>query len=120
MLRANSEGSNLVGLCWISIVIGKNRPDSILDVFIYFNLCIQLLLLSCIRSSRHETEQGPVGPFWVQKPFWVPRFSFVGNSFIQPPRPSLSSKGQIQTAAHHRRVGMQKQRRSSQETKLQP
>ena len=45
MLRANSEGSNLVGLCWISIVIGKNRPDYILDVFIYFNLCIQLLLL---------------------------------------------------------------------------
>ena len=33
-----------------------------------------------------------MGPYWVQKPFCVPCFLFVGKRF-QPPRPSLSSKG---------------------------
>ena len=45
MLRANSEGSNFVGFCWMTIVIGKNKPGSVVDVFVYFTLCIQLLLL---------------------------------------------------------------------------
>ena len=35
---------------------------------------------------------------------------------LQPPRPSLSSRGQIQTVANQGSEGMQKQTRSSQET----
>ena len=50
-----------------------------------------------------ETEQDPVGPSQVQKPCCVivptsptPHFLFAGKR-LQPPRTSLSSKGQIQT-----------------------
>ena len=35
---------------------------------------------------------------------------------IQPPGPSLSSKGQVQTAADQGREGMQRQGRKNQET----
>ena len=39
-----------------------------------------------------ETEQDPVGPSQAQKLFCVPHFLLVGKR-VQPPRPSLSSKG---------------------------
>ena len=42
-----------------------------------------------------------------------------GKGFIQSPWPSLSTKGQFQTVAYQGRLGMQKQRRSSQETIVQ-
>ena len=47
------------------------------------------------------------------------RFLFVGNRYIQPPRPFRSSKGQIQTAANQRREGTQEEGRSSEETVVQ-
>ena len=59
-----------------------------------------------------------MGPSQVQKPFCVSHFLLVGKRF-QPPRPSLSSKGQIQTASNQRSEGIQKQRKSSQETIVQ-
>ena len=40
--------------------------------------------------------------------------------FIQPPQPFLSSKGYVQTVANQGRERMQKQKRSSQETMVQP
>ena len=43
----------------------------------------------------------------------------VGNR-LQPPWPSLSSKGQIQAFANQGREGMQRQGRGSQETIVQP
>ena len=49
----------------------------------------------------------------------VSRFLTCRQS-LQPPQPSLSSKGQIQIVANQGREGMQKQRRSSQETTVQP
>ena len=52
---------------------------------------------------------------WARKTFHVPHFLFVGNR-LQPPRSSLSPKGQIQTFVHQGSKGMQRQRRSSQET----
>ena len=55
---------------------------------------------------------------WAQKPFRVPSFLLVGNR-LQPPGPSLSSKGQIWTVANQGREGMQRQGRSSQETIVQ-
>ena len=56
---------------------------------------------------------------WAQKSFCVPHFLFVRNR-LQPPWPSLSSKGQVQTVANQGREGMQKQGRNSQETIVQP
>ena len=44
---------------------------------------------------------------------------FGETGFIQPPQPSLSPKGQIQTVANQKREGMQKQRRKTQETMLE-
>ena len=55
---------------------------------------------------------------WAHKPFCVPRFFFLGNK-LQPPWPSLSSKGQVQTVANQGREGMQSPGRSSQETIVQ-
>ena len=60
-----------------------------------------------------------MGPSWIQKPLCVPHFWLVGKR-LQPPRPSLSSKGQIPTVANQGREGMQKQRGSSQEAIVQP
>ena len=40
--------------------------------------------------------------------------------FIQPPRPSQSSKGQVQTVANQGREGRRRQGRNSQETIVQP
>ena len=42
-----------------------------------------------------------------------------GSLSVQPPRPSLSSKGQVQTVANQGREGMQTQGKSSQETTVQ-
>ena len=56
---------------------------------------------------------------WAWKPFRVPCSLFVENTF-QPPRTSLSPKGQIQTVANQGREGMQRQGRGSQETIVQP
>ena len=72
------------------------------------------LWLHKISPHKPETEQDPVG-----LPFCVPHFLFVGNR-LQSPWPSRSSKGQIQTVANQGREGMQRQRRSSQETRVQP
>ena len=57
-----------------------------------------------------------MGSSQVQMSFHVPppHFLFVGKR-LQPPRPPLRSKRQIQTDTH-KRQGMQKQRRSSQDT----
>ena len=57
-----------------------------------------------------QNEAGPYGA--LPGPF----FLFVGNRYIQPPRPFWSSKGQIQTAANQRREGTQEEERSSEET----
>ena len=51
--------------------------------------------------------------------FSVPHFSLVGNR-LQLPWLSLSSKGQVQTRADQGREGIQRQRRSCQETMVQP
>lgn len=32
-------------------------------------------------TSKSETEYDPMEPSWVQKPFCVPQFLFVGKSF---------------------------------------
>ena len=56
---------------------------------------------------------------WAWKPFCVARFLFVGNR-LQPPWPSLSSKGKVQTVATQGREGMQRQGRRSQDTTVQP
>ena len=46
-------------------VIGKNKFDSILYLFLLLTLCIHLLLLSHTSLTRHETKQDPVGPSQV-------------------------------------------------------
>ena len=56
--------------------------------------------------------------FWAHKSFCVPHFLFLWNE-LQPPLPSLSSKGQVQTIANQGREGMQRPGRSSQETIVQ-
>ena len=56
--------------------------------------------------------------FWAGKPFSVSHFLFVGNR-LQPPKPSLSSKSQVQTVANLGRQGIQREGRSSQETVVQ-
>ena len=52
--------------------------------------------------------------FLIPKPFHNPHFFFVGKRF-QLPRPSWSSKGQIQTVTNQRSEGMQRGRKGSQE-----
>ena len=59
-----------------------------------------------------------MGPTWAQKPFFVPRFLFVGKR-LRPPRPSSSSKGQTQAVSNCGREEMQKQRESTQEIVVQ-
>ena len=54
--------------------------------------------------SPSDTEQDPVG-YWAQEPFCVPPSRIQEIGFIQPPRPSLSSKGQIQAAVKQGRDG---------------
>ena len=56
-----------------------------------------------------------VGPCGDKKPFRVPHFLFVGER-LQPPRPSLTSKGQIQAVTNQGGEGTRKPRESSQET----
>ena len=56
------------------------------------------LINNCIHQvimKNNETKQDLVGPSWLQKPFHVPCFLSVGKR-LQPPRPSLNSKGQMQ------------------------
>ena len=52
---------------------------------------------------------------WAHKPFWVPHYLLLGDK-LQPPWPSLCSKGQVQAIAHQGREGMQRPGRSHQET----
>ena len=66
-----------------------------------------------------ETEKGPVGLLDTHKSFFVSHFLFLGNN-LQPPWPSLSSKGSAQTAVNQGREGMQRPGRSSQETIVKP
>ena len=66
-------------------------------------------------SSKIWNQAGTFGALLGTYPLCVPHFLFVGN-MLQPPRPSLSSRGQIQTVANQGSEGMQKQTRSSQET----
>ena len=54
--------------------------------------------LTCTLLCGPETKQDPGGSSWVQKPLPVPCFLFAGKR-LQPPRPSLISKGQIQTVS---------------------
>ena len=63
-------------------------------------------------------KQDPAGPSQAQKPSCVPSFLFVGKG-LQPPRLSTNSKGQIQTVTDRGSDGMQKQRKSTQETIVQ-
>ena len=52
---------------------------------------------SCTKvHTRNKTEQDTAGPSWVQNPFHVPHFFFVGKGFRHP-RPSLIFKGQTHT-----------------------
>ena len=88
-----------------------------------------LCLLYCRRIHRatneahynsFEIKQDPVWSSLVQGPSCVsflrlPCFLFAGKR-LQPPRPSLSFKGQIQTVTHQKSEGMQKQRESNDVT----
>ena len=60
-----------------------------------------------------ETKQDPVGLLGTED-FLCP------ISWLQPPWPSLSSKGQIPTVVNPGRKGMQRQGRGSQQTIVQP
>ena len=55
-----------------------------------------------------ETEKEPVEASRVQEPFHVSHFLPIEKGF-PPPRPSLSSKGQIQTVLHSESEGIQKE-----------
>ena len=68
--------------------------------------------LTQVKPSR--TLWGP----WAQKPSCVSHSLFVGNR-LQPPWPSLSSEGQISTAAHQGRESREKQGRRNQESIVQ-
>ena len=65
---------------------------------------------------------------WAQKSFHVPCTSLSMSpvsylyeiGFLQPPWPSLSSKGQVQIVANQSSEGMRRQGRSSQDTRGQP
>ena len=61
------------------------------------------------------------GPFGASghKHFCVPHFLFLGTK-LQPPWPSLSSKGQVQTLANQGRERIERQGRNSPETMVQP
>ena len=54
----------------------------------------------------------------LSRAIWAPGHERLSVSPFS--RPSLSSKGQIQTAANQRREGVQRQGRNSQETTVQP
>ena len=56
---------------------------------------------------------------WAHKAFCVSHFLCLGSK-LQPPCPSLSSKGQVQRVARQGREGMQRPGRRSQETRVQP
>ena len=79
---------------------------------------LSCLLLEDFGGRRTEAEQDPVGPSWYKKTFWVPCFSSAKKR-LQPPRPSLSTKRQIQTVVKQGTEGTGKQRKSSQETIVQ-
>ena len=71
-------------------------------------------------TQTTETEQDLIGLLGT-KTFPCPAFSCLQEiGFIQPPRPSRSCKGQVQTVADQGREGMQRQGRNSQETIPQP
>ena len=76
-----------------------------------------LFPLKC-RISLLKPSRAPWGS-WVNKPFCVPHFLPLGEK-LHPPWSSLSSKEQVQTLANQEREGMQRPRRSSQETIMQP
>ena len=76
-------------------------------------------LCYCV-ASHNETESVPCGVFQAvpvgSKLFLCPVFLFVGNSFIQDPWPSKSSKGQILlTVGYQWRERMHIQGKSSEE-----
>ena len=73
---------------------------------------IKMKWVTQVKPSR--TLWGP----WAQKPSCVSHSLFVGNRF-QPPWPSLSSEGQISTAAHQGRESREKQGRRNQESIVQ-
>ena len=56
-------------------------------------------MIKPVAISMLETEQDPVGLSWVQKSFPASHFMFFGKR-LWPPRPYLSSKGQIQTVTN--------------------
>ena len=55
-----------------------------------------------------------MGPSWYKKTFCVPCL-LLAKKRLQPPRPSLSTKRQIQTVVNQGTEGMQKERKSRQE-----
>ena len=55
--------------------------------------------------SANETQRDLVG-LLGKNPLCVPHFLFVGIGFLQPPWPSLNSKGQVQTVANQRKGGV--------------
>ena len=75
----------------------------------------QFLSFSSLTLKLSRTPWGSLS--W--KPFCVPHFFFIAKR-LQPPWPSLSSKGQIWTVGNQRGEGMQRQGESSQETVVQP
>ena len=58
-----------------------------------------------ILISDNETEQDPVGLLGTEA---FPCSPFLVGNRLQPPGPSLSSKGQIRTVGHPGREGMQR------------
>ena len=72
------------------------------------------------QKSLIENKQDPgLHPTPPSVQILVSPFLFQEIGFIQPPKLSLSSKRQIQTDANQGSKGIQKQRRSSQETTVQ-
>ena len=95
---------------------------TLLHIMFILSEMILFPLLSGIISSYFSgwNWAGPCGAPG-HKSLSVSPISFLqGIGFIQPPWPSLSSKGQVQTVANQGRQGVLGQGRSSQETTVQP
>ena len=58
-----------------------------------------------LRNGKGETKDDPEEPTQEWRPFWVP------HCLLQPPRPSLNSKGQTQPATNEGSEGIQKEKR---------
>ena len=65
-----------------------------------------------------ETEQDPVGPSWIQKPFHVPLLLFVEKDFSLQDLPRVP-KDSLRTVSDQGQERLWRQGRGSQETRVQ-